>query len=83
LPVPFHCEERLSIWVREGDQSKRNNVCERLFKELLEKGWGMVQVVEHLPGKPKAPSSNPSTAKRKTLWRILAYKKLKTFIKID
>jgi hypothetical protein len=29
------------------------------------KGWGMAQVEVHLPGKCKALSSNPSTAKKR------------------
>jgi hypothetical protein len=35
-----------------------------ILSELRQKGWLMAQVLEHLPGKCEALSSNPSTADR-------------------
>jgi hypothetical protein len=36
-----------------------------LIRKLTCKGWGVAQVVEQLPSKPGALSSNPSTTKKK------------------
>jgi hypothetical protein len=49
------------LWSRANPRQEGN----ALSKTYAKKGWGAAQMIESLPSKSKAPSSNPSTTKKK------------------
>jgi hypothetical protein len=53
----------------EVQSQPRQIVCETLSQKYLtqNRAGGMDQVVEHLPSKPEALSSNPNTKKREVM----------------